>query len=57
MKVVVLFKDRAGRWRYRVMAANHKIVGASQGYRTKWGAERSARKLYGPDITIEQEQT
>lgn len=41
----LFYRDKAGKWRWSLTAANHRIVAASsQGFRTKWGAKRNARR-------------
>lgn len=45
---VQVYRDAAGLWRWRLLAANNKIVGDSgEGYMTKWGCKRAARKFIG----------
>lgn len=40
-----VYRDRAGRWRYRVWAANGQNVrNPGQGYSRKWSAKRAARR-------------
>lgn len=42
---VEVYRDDAGRWRWRILAKNHRIVAASeQGYRSKWYARRKAKR-------------
>lgn len=33
-----VFKDKAGKWRFRLKANNHKIVAASEAYESKGNA-------------------
>jgi len=45
---VKIYKDKTGEWRWRLLAKNNKIVADSgEGYRTKWGCRRAARKFIG----------
>ncbi|MFW5885316.1 MAG: YegP family protein [Patescibacteria group bacterium] len=37
-----IFRDRAGEYRWRLIAGNGQIVAASEGYTTKYSARRSA---------------
>ena len=39
-----MYRDTAGKWRYRIIAGNGRIVDSSQGYATKYGAKRAARR-------------
>jgi len=40
---IQLYRDPKGRWRYRRLAGNHRIVQASeQGFRHRWYARRRA---------------
>lgn len=40
-----LYLDGTGRWRWRVSALNGRIIASSsQGYLTKWGAKKNARR-------------
>ncbi len=39
------FKDEHGKYRWRRIAPNGRIVGSSsQGYRTLWGCKKNARR-------------
>lgn len=38
---IVRFRDRAGKWRFRVMARNHKIIAQSEGYERKSGCNKA----------------
>ena len=40
-----IFKDRAGEYRWRLIAGNGQIVAASEGYTTKYNARRSAETV------------
>jgi uncharacterized protein YegP (UPF0339 family) len=35
---IVLFRDKRGQWRFRVVARNHKIIAQSEGYTRKANA-------------------
>ena len=49
---VELRKDHRGKWRWKAIARNGAIDGASeQGYRSKWYAKRKALKAY-PDAVV-----
>lgn len=41
-----VYRTSSGRWRYRIIAGNNKVVDApiGQTYATKWGAQRAARR-------------
>jgi uncharacterized protein YegP (UPF0339 family) len=50
---LVIYKDGSGRWRWRSIAGNHRVVGASeQGYRSKRWTIRKAKQAY-PDGIIQ----
>jgi uncharacterized protein YegP (UPF0339 family) len=38
-------------WRFRVKAANGKVVAASEGYFSRWNAKRAATKVF-PDTRV-----
>ncbi|MCK5081086.1 MAG: DUF1508 domain-containing protein [Candidatus Moranbacteria bacterium] len=40
-----IFRDRAGEYRWRLIARNGQIVAASEGYTTKYSALRSAETI------------
>ena len=42
---IEVFPDAAGQWRWRLVAANHEIVAASEGYTTKAHAVEGTRAL------------
>ena len=42
---IVRFRDRAGKWRFRVVAHNHKIIAQSEGYERKAGCDNAIRVL------------
>lgn len=45
---VKIYADVAGEWRWSLVAKNGKIVAdSSEGYKTKWGCKRAARKFLG----------
>ncbi len=50
---LVLKRDARGRWRWRAIAGNNRVVGASeQGYRSKRWAVRKALQAF-PDGVVE----
>lgn len=45
---VEFFRDLDGEWRWHLKAKNGRIVAdSSEGYKTKWGCRRAARKALG----------
>jgi len=40
-----IYRDVAGQYRWRLVAANGEIVAVSEAYTTKYGAELSARRV------------
>lgn len=40
-----IFQDRAGEWRWTLIAGNGEPVATSEGYTTKYSAERSAARV------------
>jgi uncharacterized protein YegP (UPF0339 family) len=47
-----IYRDTAGRYRWRRVAANGRIVADSgQSYRTSWGAKRAAKRS-NPGLSI-----
>ena len=40
-----IFQDRAGEWRWTLHAGNGEAVATSEGYTTKYSAERSAARV------------
>ncbi len=40
-----IFQDRAGEWRWTLIAGNGEAVATSEGYTTKYSAERSAARV------------
>lgn len=43
---IEIFKDEAGEWRWRIKAANGKIVATSgEGFTRKWSARRAAKRV------------
>lgn len=40
-----VFLDRAGEWRWTLHAANGEAVATSEGYTTKWSAQRSVETV------------
>lgn len=50
---VRIYKDSAGEWRWRMTAANNKIVADSaESYKTRRGVENAARKLMLASIHV-----
>lgn len=47
---VEVFKGQGGRWYFHRVAGNNRITAASQGYKTRWGAKRAARKMFPDDL-------
>ena len=39
------FQDRAGKWRYHIIAANNKILVTSEAYASRGNAERGLEDL------------
>lgn len=50
-----LSKDKAGKFRFHLKAANGEIIAASQGYETKASAEKGveAVKTHAPNAKVE----
>ncbi len=42
---IEVYRDTAGQWRYRVLAANGETLAASEGYTRRADAQRGARDL------------
>ena len=42
-------QERPQPWRYKVLVGG-EIVGVSEGYVTRWGVRRAARKVFGKDV-------
>lgn len=43
--IVEVYKDNGGEWRWRRVAKNGRTIGVSgEGYRTRWGANRAAKR-------------
>lgn len=43
--VIQIFKDRHNQWRWRRMAPNGRLIAtAGEGFKTKWGAKRAAKR-------------
>lgn len=40
-----IYQDRAGQYRWRLVAGNGEIVAISEAYTTKYGAKRSAERV------------
>lgn len=54
---IIVYRDASRRWRYRVIAGNHKVVDDSeQGFRSKWYARRKAKTAW-PDGVVEIEKS
>lgn len=51
-----IFRDRAGRFRFRLKARNGKVVAVSEGYLTKAGCENGIRSVRenAPDAEVEE---
>jgi len=45
MNVFEIFKDRRGEYRWRLKARNGEVVASSEGYTTKYSAQRSAQRV------------
>ena len=41
----VIFKDKAGEWRFNLKAKNGKIIAVSEGYKTKRGAYTGVKSV------------
>lgn len=41
---IELFKDKAGKWRFHIIAANGEKTAQSQAYSTKTNAKRGAKR-------------
>ena len=48
---IIIFKDTANEWRFRIVARNGKTIAASEGYERQAGAMKTAKKFSLP-ITI-----
>ena len=48
---IIIFKDTANEWRFRIVARNGKTIAASEGYERQAGAMKTAKKFNLP-ITI-----
>jgi uncharacterized protein YegP (UPF0339 family) len=56
MNVIHVYKGAGGRqrWRWRVVAANGRVVADSgEAYLTKWNAKRAAKRLH-PGLTLRE---
>lgn len=50
---VVIYADETGLWRWRGVAGNNRVIGASeQGFRFRWYAVRKARNAF-PNARVE----
>ena len=48
MRRAELYRDPQRKWRYRIIAGNNRVVGASeQGFRSKWWGARGSRRDWG----------
>ena len=45
MTKFVVYRDVVGQYRWRLIAGNGEIVAASEGYTTKYSAQRSAERV------------
>jgi uncharacterized protein YegP (UPF0339 family) len=50
-RTVEIYRDRRGKYRYRVKAGNGEIISQSQAYTRRWTATRGAQRNE-PDATI-----
>lgn len=57
MTKFVIYEDRAGEYRWRLVASNGEIVATSEGYSVKSSAKRSAEKVrvWASNATIVEE--
>lgn len=46
---VEVYRGHDRQWYWRKRAGNHRIVAQGEGYRTRWGAKRGARRA-NPDV-------
>ena len=47
MNTVQIYRGKGLRnWRLRLVAANGRIIADSEGYYSKWGAKRAARRTF-----------
>lgn len=54
MNTVVFYKGANGRWFWREVASNGRIVSDSgQGYSTRWGVKRAIRK-FRPGLPVQK---
>lgn len=55
MARIQVYRDRAGEYRWRLVAGNNEIVAVSEGYTLKQGATRSAQnvKYWASSATIQ----
>jgi len=43
---IEIYKDEAGEWRWRLVAPNGQLIASSgEGFRRKWSAKRSAKRV------------
>lgn len=50
-----IYRDTEGDWRWRLVAANGRIIADSaEGYATRFGAVRAARSLVNSVATLEE---
>jgi uncharacterized protein YegP (UPF0339 family) len=40
---IIIFKDKAKEWRFRIVAGNGEIIASSEGYKRKGGATKTAK--------------
>lgn len=45
MPYIEVYQDRAGQYRWRLVAGNDEIVATSEGYTTQYSAKRSAQRV------------
>ncbi len=53
IKRIVMYQDSTGRWRWRVLAANNKVIAASeQGHRSYYFALAKAKLAGGINLPV-----
>jgi uncharacterized protein YegP (UPF0339 family) len=45
---IVIFKDKAKEWRFRIVAGNGEIIASSEGYKQKGSATQTAKLFNFP---------
>lgn len=52
-EVVQVYRDFAGKWRWRVISGNNRITASSgESFRTRWNAKRAGHKQF-PSLPLE----